>query len=76
MPEQLEDQPPLPVYAEPVWNAFCELSETRSAGMSGPGPIAYSEIQSYQAAHGIRFAPWEIEAVRRLDQLFRTVMGE
>lgn len=38
--------------------------------MSGPGSISQAEIHAYQANHGIRLRPWEVDLLTALDRLW------
>ena len=34
----------------------------------GIGRISYSELDAYQRVTGSAFAPWEVDAIRRIDR--------
>jgi len=53
-----------------VWSAFCNLSLARTAGLNGPNPITYQEIESWMRLTGTPLEPYEIEMVKRLDGVF------
>jgi hypothetical protein len=61
--------PELPLGARHIWRAFLELHRTRSGGF-GPGPITYAEIDAWQRTMCLRLLPWEIFALRRVDDAF------
>lgn len=61
--------PELPSIARPIWRAFLELHRTRSGGF-GPGPITYAEIDAWQRTMCVRLLPWEVFALRRVDDAF------
>ena len=59
--------PELPRGATQIWNAFAELHAARGGSGFGPLPISYAEIESYLRVSGERLAPWEVKALRGLD---------
>lgn len=38
--------------------------------MSGPLPISYTEIKAWSELTGAQPSPWEVMAVKRLDQIY------
>lgn len=50
-----------------LWHWFLDLNSARGAGMSGPLPITYLDLHAYSQLHGIRFADWEMQAIKQLD---------
>lgn len=72
MPEQLEPVE-FPEGCEFVWAAFCELNDTRQSGM-GIGAITFTEIKAFQDLRGIRFRQWELDSLRALDRLSRSIV--
>jgi len=36
----------------------------------GPSPIGFRDIAAFQDLTGFRFAPWEVEMIERLDDLW------
>lgn len=55
---------------ELLWRDFMALSSTRGSNGFSVLRLSWAEIEAYQRLHGFRFAPWEIEAIRRLDSAF------
>lgn len=70
LPDRLATAPRLPVGCELLWLDFVELSAARSVTMAGAARISHHDIDAYQRVHGVRFAPWQIDAIRRADAAF------
>lgn len=66
-PDEL-NVPALPDGAQPLWQAFCEMSGARAPAVSGIGPIMISEIVAWQRAFRVRLTPWEIETLLDIDR--------
>lgn len=64
------DPPRLPPEAAHVWDTFMDLHRTRWASQHGPLPITYAEIQSRTVMQRDRLKPWEVQAIRALDDLW------
>jgi hypothetical protein len=68
--EQVAGKPPdLPEGARLIWRAFLEMHNTRAGGF-GPGPITYAEIDAWQRVMCSRLLPWEVDALRKVDDAF------
>lgn len=72
-PQMLLDAPALPEGCESLWDAFRELHACRG---SGPQRITYLDIDAYQRVNGVRFAPWQLDAIRQADAAFLTDYAE
>jgi hypothetical protein len=57
-----------------VWENFIEISSTRSPGFNGPLPITYQEIKSWQELTQTPLAPWEVKAIKKLDNIYIRVV--
>lgn len=68
--EALEPPTEFPVLISHVWSAFCILSNSRSAGFSGPNPITYEQIKAWKELTETPLASWEVEAIKRLDVVY------
>lgn len=68
-PSEAEKPPPLPRAAAPIWRVFRELHCTRAGGF-GPGPITYTEIEAYMRVMCTPLLPWEIQALRQVDNAY------
>jgi len=53
-----------------VWSAFITLSNTRSAGFSGPNPITYEQIKAWKELTETPISPWEIKAIKSVDTVY------
>lgn len=69
MPKELEDLVELPDSCKHVWEMFLELNQTRSSGF-GISPITFTEIYSMSKLREIKLLQWEIDLIKRFDQLF------
>ena len=65
----------LPECAMHLWDWFLELSDTRQNGMS-INPISHTEIISWSRLMRIRLEPWEVRALKIIDNAFITVTME
>lgn len=61
------DKRPVPEAGIPLWNAFCELSATRTYGFSGPNPIPWTEIEAWSTLMRWPLEPHHVRAIRALD---------
>jgi hypothetical protein len=59
-----------------VWLWFLELNRSRSSNGFGPSPIGYGDILAWGQVTGSRPAPWEIEAIKRLDNSYLKINSE
>jgi hypothetical protein len=62
--------PALPPAGVHVWNIFTKLHASRQSGGLGPNPISYGEITAFAGLTGWHFDPWEVEAIRGLDDAY------
>lgn len=62
--------PPLPTGCMALWRDFMALHSNRGSNGFGPERIGFGEIDAYQRLHGMRFAGWELEAIRRADAAY------
>jgi hypothetical protein len=61
--------PPLAPEVRHLWQTFLELHRTRPTGF-GPSPISFFEIDAWQRLKRWPLDPWEVEAIRKLDDLW------
>lgn len=64
------EPPPISAGVGYLLNMFSNLSCARQYGMSGPMPISYQEILAYNELLDVGLEPWEVEAIRLMDQVF------
>ena len=58
-----------------IWEYFLELSSTRPQGYKGPLPITYQEIKAWKELTNHILSPWEVEVIKRLDQIYVKVVN-
>ena len=59
-----------------VWSAFITLSNTRTAGFSGPNPITYEQIKAWKELTETPISSWEVTVIKRVDTVYMgTVNG-
>lgn len=73
---RLENPGPVPDLVSNVWNTFWDLNSSRSNGENGPGPISYVELSSYLTLCQETLDPWEVDAIRGLDQTYLRVVTD
>jgi len=71
--EALESPRDFPRLLSHVWSAFISLSNSRTSGFSGPNPITYEQILAWKQVTEQPLEPWEVEAIKRLDNIFMGV---
>lgn len=62
--------PPFPECLAYLWQTYLRLRQRMSGGFSGPNPIGWPDIDAFIRRTGSRLAPWEIEAIERIDDMF------
>ena len=58
-----------------IWSAFITLSNSRTAGFSGPNPLTYTEIQAWMNLTNQVLSPRDIEAIIKLDFVYLKVQN-
>lgn len=71
-PQELEG-PEFPLLVSHVWSAFISLSNSRTAGFSGPNPITYEQIKAWKELTDTPFDSRDVESVMRVDQVYMRV---
>lgn len=64
--------PPLPPLAARAWDVFRALSETRTVGLQGVGPITYTEMAAFEQMTDTALTPLDVALVREADAVFLT----
>jgi hypothetical protein len=54
-----------------LWRAFHRLSGRRGSNGFGPSPISWADIDAFVRYSKMRLAPWEVEIIEMLDDLWR-----
>lgn len=53
-----------------VWRAFSRLRRRKGGNGFAPQPLEFGDLDAFLRLTGARLAPWEIELVEQLDDLF------
>lgn len=62
--------PPFPEPLGHLWRAYLRLRRRAAGGVSGPNPVGWQDIDAFIRRSGVGLAPWEIEVLERIDDLF------
>lgn len=62
--------PPFPRSLNYIWRAYIRLRRRTSGGFAGPNPVGWQDIDAFIRRTGFEFAPWEIEMIEALDDVF------
>lgn len=66
----------LPPGGEMLWQAFIELSRSRTPGLTGAGNIPQSEIVAWQRNQRLSLLPWEIETIGAMDAAVQSASAD
>ena len=66
----------LPVAGGYLWNAYSRLRRRKGGTGFGPAPLEWPDIQAFMAAARYPLAPWEIEIIEAIDDLFIAERGK
>lgn len=67
--------PPLPMALAYLWQTYRRLRRRKSSGF-GPGPIEWPDIDAFLRLSGVSLAPWEIEVIEEIDDVFLRSVAE
>ena len=67
---QLADIPEIPFYLEHIWNWFWQIHQGRTQGMSGPNPLTWQDLYSWQNVLQIQVRPFEFELIKEIDSTY------
>lgn len=67
--------PEFPSLLISIWRIFIDLSNSRSQGFSGGGPITYEQMKAYSEITGNNIGPVEAEIIQRLDKEYLRIMN-
>lgn len=67
--------PPLPLALGYLWRAYNRLRRRKGSGF-GPGPIEWPDIDAFLRLSGFALAPWEIEVIEEIDDVFLSVVAD
>lgn len=65
-----DNAPKLPREMRYLWRTFVSLHRARGSNGWGPSPIAWSDIDAFCRLTGVALDPWEVEAIRAVDEAF------
>lgn len=68
-PKVLAEIPEMPQALVYLWIWFCELDAARGGNGFGLNPLSYAEIQAWSTLMRVKLAPWEVEALKRVDSV-------
>jgi hypothetical protein len=63
--------PPFPMALDYLWRIFNRLNARRGSNGFGPNAITWADIDAFIKHSKIDLAPWEIEVIEMLDDLYR-----
>lgn len=62
--------PPLPEALAYLWRIYRRLRRRKSGAGFGPAAIEWLDLDAFTRLTGMPLAPWEIEVIEELDDLF------
>ncbi|MBX4944641.1 phage tail assembly chaperone [Rhizobium binae] len=62
--------PPFPQSLAYLWSAYNRIRRRKGVGFTGPQPIEWSDIEAFNRMTRMRLAPWEVEVIETLDNLY------
>jgi hypothetical protein len=68
--EQLENISEIPFYIEHIWIWFWQISNGRSAGMSGPNALTWQDIKAWKDLLQVQIRPVEVEIIYEIDRAY------
>ena len=68
--------PPFPVAMAYLWKAYMRLRRRKSMGFNGLNKIEWPDIDAFMRASRFPLAPWEIEIIEDLDDIYCRVSAD
>lgn len=68
--------PELPAEIAHVWDWFDELHSARTSNGFGPNALTYSEIEAWNRLTAREVRPFEVEAIKRIDDVYLTLYAQ
>lgn len=62
--------PPFPKAVGYIWRAYMRLRRRSAPGINGAVPVSWEAIDAFLRRTGLRFAPWEIEIIEAIDDVY------
>lgn len=63
-------QQAVPFGAEELWRIFWDLNRGRQNAGFGPSKLSYTDIHAWSVLMSYPIAPWQVDAVMKLDAAF------
>lgn len=64
------EEPKLSAALAYLWNHFIQIHRGRTYNGFGANPISWSDFYAYCKVTRSALSPWEVEAIRMLDEVF------
>jgi hypothetical protein len=66
----------LPDEAAHIWDWYVQLANQRGSNGLAPEPLRWLDIWAWSKLTGIATLPWEIDAVIKIDAIYRTTRAD
>lgn len=70
------EPPPMPPAGAHLWDTFLELHRARGGSGFGPSPISHADIEAWVRLKAWPLRPWEVDAIRALDEAYFASQAE
>ena len=70
VPAMIANAPPMPRGCAQLWADFNELHGSRGSTGFGFARITFADLKAWQEVRGVRLTPWEIDQIRKADDLW------
>jgi hypothetical protein len=70
------ETPPFPVALRYLWDVYHRIRGRKAPGFNGPSPIEWPDMDAFCRLSGARLAPWEIELIETIDDIFLRAPAE
>lgn len=67
------EEPDFPIEMAHIWSAFLDMNSGRQQGFSGPQGLPFTEIKAWCELTNTDLSPFEVDALKRLDQTYLKV---
>ncbi|WP_293510060.1 hypothetical protein [Parvibaculum sp.] len=66
----------MPLALRYIWTTYHRLRGRKGAGLNGAEPISWPDIDAFMRMTGNRLAPWEIQLLESLDNIFLSALSK
>lgn len=66
----------LPPFLDYLMQYFYDLDNARHWSENGPSAINYADIMAYKCLMSVDIEPWEVRAIREIDQVYLDIARE